>query len=680
KDPETTRRHAILRTQEKIRSLESERVASLSRLAFAGDAIQQDLDRFQRDKIVDLRNMLLTCAVANRDHARRCLGAWREASSVINEAGGVLGSGGRGRLDGGLDADEMDLSKAVIDLNPECGLADAIKADDEAKEINKKLYGKRGTQTILYHLAIWVPLTAFIVAVIIRGQGKPGYEFAIVLYAFITLRFLGQHISFSQILGAPIGKVVGALTEAVKRIVPEKFRLVAGAILYLIIVLVTACASPVTETGDVPQRLQSVGGTFVLLAILYACSRDRSKVNFRTVIVGLFFQFFVALFILKTQIGVNMFYFLSNLISTFLHESTKGLEFILGPTKDNPFKYTFAVAVLPAILFFVSFISIIYYLGGMQYIVEKFAWVMVGLMDTSGAESVVAAASPFVGQGESALLVKPFIEYMTRSELHSAMVSGFSTIAGSVLIAFIQFTGNNPTSTSTLLASCLMSVPCSLMVSKIVYPEDEESITKGSVKVPESEEKDANLLDAASKGAAIGVQLCLLIAGSLLAIISLYGCANDLCSWAFNMVGVDNWINPGNPVKIEFLLSYVFWPIAVCLGVPINDARKSAEFMATKLVVNEFAAYFDLDAFAFSDIAAADGSFPMNGKLGVRAVRLLTFALCGFANLGSIGIQVSILGVIAPSRKKDLAELALSAMLTGAFSTWISAAVAGAIL
>ncbi|KAJ3281852.1 hypothetical protein HDU79_010444 [Rhizoclosmatium sp. JEL0117] len=549
-----------------------------------------------------------------------------------------------------------------------------------AEPVTKPIVGKRDSKTALFHLAIWVPLTAFIIALIIKGQGKEGYEFAIFLYVIITLRFLAKHISMSQLIYAPVGKVWDMTIGAAVRAVPQKFHLAIGGIVYFALVFGVACGTPESETGTIPQRIQSIGGVVILTLILVAFSRDRKNIPWGTVVVGFLLQFLLALFILKTQIGVNIFYFISKLITTFLEESVAGLEFVLGPKASNPFQYTFAVAVLPAILFFVAFISIIYYIGGMQYIVAKFAWIMVRLMNTSGAESVVAAASPFVGQGESALLVKPFIEFMTRSELHSAMVSGFSTIAGSVLIAYINYTGNNPASTSTLLASCLMSVPCSLMVSKIVYPETEESLTKGTVTVPESEEKDANLLDAASKGAAIGVQLCLLITGSLLAIISLYACANDLTAWAFDIVGIKNWIDGSQPVSIQLLLSYVFWPIAFCLGIPVGDARKSAEFMATKIVVNEFAAYANFHDYAFQVNATADGSYPLNGAFPLRTVRLMSFALCGFANIGSIGIQTSILGHIAPSRKRDLAELALSAMLTGAFSTWISAAVAGAIL
>ncbi|KAJ3065331.1 hypothetical protein HDU98_011308 [Podochytrium sp. JEL0797] len=558
---------------------------------------------------------------------------------------------------------------------------DTLEQQLEPQEVaDKKLFGKRPIKTILYHLAIWCVLTAFIIGVIVKGQGQSGYEFAICIYVFISLRLLAQHVCMSQLVYAPVGKAADVCFGWIPKTIPQKFMLPAAALLYVVVVLSVACGSPETSTGTIPERLQSIGGIAFYILVLYACSNNRKLINWRTVVVGFFLQFAIALFVLRTQLGVDIFFFLSNFIRTFLHESTAGLEFILGPVANNPFANTFAVTTLPAIIFFCSFISIVYYLGGMQYLVAKFAWLMVRLMDTSGAESVVAAASPFVGQGESALMVKPFIAFMTRSEIHSSMTSGFATISGAVLMAYMQYTGNSPEAISTLLASCLMSVPCSLMVSKIRYPETEESLTKGSVKVPESEEKDVNFIDAASKGAAIGVQLALLIAGTLLAIISLFQCVNDLTTWSFNALDIPNWIDASQPVTIQLLLSYLFWPLAVCIGINVSEARQSAEFMATKIVVNEFVAYANLHDYAFSPDVQPDGSFPENGALSHRTVRLLTFALCGFANIGSIGIQCSVLGVIAPTRKKDLAELALSAMITGAFSTWISAAVAGAIL
>ncbi|KAI8612698.1 Na+ dependent nucleoside transporter C-terminus-domain-containing protein [Chytriomyces sp. MP71] len=548
----------------------------------------------------------------------------------------------------------------------------------EVKE--KPMFGKRPLKTALIHLAIWIPITAFIIALIINGRGKSGFELAIVVYAFITLRLLAQHVSMSQLVYAPLGKLFDMVFGWIPRTIPANLQMPIAGGLYLVILIVTACATPVTEVGTIPQRIQSIIGLLIMTGGLYASSANKKAINWRTVVCGFFLQFIIALFILKTQAGVNIFNFLSTFIANFLEESKAGLAFVLGPNQDNPFKYTFAVAVLPAILFFCSFITIVYYLGGMQYLVGKFAWLMVRLMDTSGAESVVAAASPFIGQGESALMVKPFVALMTRSEIHAAMTSGFATISGSVLLAYVNYTGNSPAATATILASCLMSMPGSLVVSKLRFPEEEESITKGFVKVPENEEKDANLLDAASKGAAIGVQLALLIAGSLIAIIALYQCCNDLVSWAFWMVNISNWIDATKPVTIDLLLSYLFYPFALCIGIPFGSARKGAEFMATKMVVNEFVAYSDLSAFAYSKTTNTDGSFPLNGALDARTVRLLTLALCGFANISSIGIQLSIFGVIAPTRKKDFAELAMSAMITGTLSTWVSAALAGALL
>ncbi|KAI8612690.1 Na+ dependent nucleoside transporter C-terminus-domain-containing protein [Chytriomyces sp. MP71] len=551
------------------------------------------------------------------------------------------------------------------------------------QDADKKTFGKRPLKIALLHLAIWLPLTAFIIALIINGRNRPndsGYEFAIVVYAFITLRLLAQHVSMSKLVYNPLGRLFDTLFGWIPRAIPIYLHMPIGGLLYLVVLLVTACASPVTPVGTIPQRIQSIIGLIIFTAVLYATSANGAAINWRTVVVGYFLQFFIALFILKTQIGVNIFNFLSSLIAKFLEESQAGLAFVLGPKNQNPFANTWAVAVLPAIIFFCSFISIVYYLGGMQYIVGKFGWLMVRLMDTSGAESVVAAASPFIGQGESALLVRPFIAYMTRSEIHAAMTSGFATISGSVLLAYVNYTGNSPAATATILASCLMSMPGSLVVSKLRIPEEELSITKGYVKVPESEEKDANLLDAASKGAATGVQLALLIAGSLLAILSLFQVCNDLVSWAFWMVNIPNWIDSTKGVSIQLLLSYLFYPISLCIGIPFDSARKGAEFMATKIVVNEFAAYADLSTFAYSNATLPDGSHPLNGALDARTVRLLTLALCGFANIGSVGVQLSIFSVIAPTRKKDFAELALSAMITGAMSTWVSAALAGAIL
>ena len=300
--------------------------------------------------------------------------------------------------------------------------------------------------------------------------------------------------------------------------------------------------------------------------------------------------------------------------------------------------------------------------------IGKIAVATLHVMDCSGSEAVVAAASPFVGQGESALLVKPFVEYMTRSEIHATMTSGFATIAGSVLLAYISF-GVDP---NILLTSCVMSSPSSLLLSKMRYPETEESMTKGKVSIPPSKEKEANFLHAATNGAATGVQIILLIGGSVLAVISLFAAADAVVGFLFSMVDVYDKVNPLNKdgsvpqVTIKLMLSYIFYPFAWAMGISGNEARTAGQLLAEKMLINEFVAYLSL--------AAAKSS------LSVRTFKIMSFALCGFANISSIGIQIGALGTIAPTRTKDFAQLALSAMLTGTISTWLTASVAAVIL
>jgi len=336
-----------------------------------------------------------------------------------------------------------------------------------------------------------------------------------------------------------------------------------------------------------------------------------------------------------------------------LEFSSRGAAFVLGEELIK--QHIFAITVLPGVLFFASFISILYYIGAMQWVVRKFAWLMVRLMDTSGAESVVAAASPFVGQGESALLVRPFLSSMTDSELHSTMCSGFATIAGSVLMAFIAL----GVDAQSLITACVMSTPCSLVVAKLRHPETETSISKGQVAIPESEE--SNVLHAAANGAAQGVHLVGLIAGTLIAIISLLALVNSLLRWVGGYFGYAE-------LTLVIIVRYLFVPFAFFIGIPTKDIMQASALMAEKMFVNEFAAFMDL------------ATLKKAGSLTVRGQLLSTFALCGFANFASIGIQIGCIGAMAPERKGDLARLAFSAMLCGTMSTFMTATIAGILL
>jgi CNT family concentrative nucleoside transporter len=375
--------------------------------------------------------------------------------------------------------------------------------------------------------------------------------------------------------------------------------------------------------------------------------------------MGILLQFLLGLFVLKTTFGKNLFEAIAKLVGDFLHLGKEyGANFLwFGANKYE----NFIVNVLPAIIFFAAFIQMVYYLGAMQWVIVKFAWAMMRIMDTSGCESVVAAASPFVGQGESALLVRPFLEFMTESELHTVMASGFSTIAGSVLSAFLAM-GIDGTS---LISSCIMSVPCSLALSKMRIPETEQSMTKGDVSIPEGSdtEKEANVLHAVANGAAAGVHLAGLIVGSLLAIVSLYHFCNIVFSEFLGYV-----ITSEKPISIDFVLGYVFSPLAWLLGVPTNECLRVGSMLGKKMVLNEFVAFDDLSKL----IKAND--------ISLRGARIATYALCGFANIASVGIQIGCLGAMAPTRRGDIARIAFPAMLVGAMCTFCSAAIAGILL
>ena len=401
---------------------------------------------------------------------------------------------------------------------------------------------------------------------------------------------------------------------------------------------------------DPLERIRSLFGLIVLIGFFYLTSHSKSSVNYRTVVCGLYLQLFLALFVLKTSVGQAFFSNVASIVSLFLEFSKAGLAFVFG--KEVAEAKIFATAVFPAVIFFSSFIQMLYYLGIMQYLVKHVAKVMVFVMDTSGCESIVAAASPFVGQGESALLVKPFVEFMTKSELHAVMTSGFAAVAGSVLIAFMSFGIDS----LSLLTGSVMAAPCSLVFSKLRYPETEESLTKGSVKIPKGDSQ-CNILDAAGDGAITGVHIAGVIAGSIIAFISIFELFNGMVGYFFAFIF-------DQPITVQYILSFIFQPFSFLMGVPFDQIPFVSQLLGLKLVVNEFAAYIELS----------------KATVDVRTRLLTTYALCGFANVSSIGITIGTIGSIAPSRQHDLAKLGVSAMLTGACCTIVNACVAGILI
>ncbi|KXN69271.1 hypothetical protein CONCODRAFT_75909 [Conidiobolus coronatus NRRL 28638] len=504
---------------------------------------------------------------------------------------------------------------------------------------------------IIYFFAFWVIMTAWVIASFVLHPELPAVRAC--LYVFVTLKLLFDIVGVSFVT-KPIGSVAGVVSSIFSRF-SETVLTIAGAVLTLLLMLLVTFLSPTDENGTLIQRAQSLFGVLIIIFVLYATSANRRAVKWRTVVLGIFLQYVLGIFVLKSQVGYEIFKWLSEIFTKLVGYSTEGMSFVLN--KDIASVKIFLLSALPGIIFIAALVQICYYLGVMQWVILKFAWLMAYTLDTSGCESVVAAASPFVGQGESALLVKPFIENMTKSELHQVMASGFATISGSIMMAFISLGVDG----QTLITSCIMSVPCSLALSKLRYPETEVSESYGKVTIPQQENAEVNILHAAANGAAQGIHLVLLIVASIVAVISLISAVDALIGWIGDVIDIQG-------LSLSLIIGYIFYPVAWCIGIEGKECLYVGQLLARKMMVNEFAAFT-----ALKELKDA-------GTLSIRSNSIATFSLCGFANFGSIGIQIGCLGAMAPRRQGDLASLAFSAMITGTFSTLISAAIAGLLL
>lgn len=364
--------------------------------------------------------------------------------------------------------------------------------------------------------------------------------------------------------------------------IPEKFRTLLGAMVCVAVILIGSFASPESSGNTRANRAVSLFGLVVFLFVLYLTSRNRKKIVWHTVIVGMLVQFIIALFVLRSKAGYDIFNFISLLARELLGFATDGVSFLTSAdflaiqTPVKPATW-FIIGVIPAIIFFVSIVQLLYYSNILQWFIAKFAVFFFWSMRVSGAEAVVAAASPFIGQGESAMLIRPFIAHLTMAELHQVMCSGFATIAGSVLIAYITM-GVNP---QALVSSCVMSIPASLACSKLRWPEEEESLTAGRVVIPDNEEhKAANALHAFANGAWLGLKIAAMIGSTLLCIISLIGLINGLLTWWGHYLSIND-----PELTLELILGYLCYPIAFLLGVSRDgDLLKVGQLIGLKLV------------------------------------------------------------------------------------------------
>jgi CNT family concentrative nucleoside transporter len=442
------------------------------------------------------------------------------------------------------------------------------------------------------------------------------------------------------------------------------------------------------EGLDVPllSRLMGLVGIASMVGLAWLLSTNRRRVNWRLVGMGVALQAVVGVIVLKTAVGRALFQGANTMFTGLLGFTEQGARFIFGNLVKNnvpvgvpagappdmapvgePQMWAatgsyFAFSVLPTIIFFSSLMSVLYYLGVMQWIVRGIAWGMQRSMKTSGAETLSAAGNIFVGQTEAPLLIKPFVGQMTYSELNTVMVGGFATIAGGVMAAYVgMLTPYFPDIAGHLLTASVMNAPAGLVISKMLVPETEEPVTRGTLKL-QIERREANVIDAAASGAAQGLQLALTVGGMLLAFIALIALLNAGVGAIGGALGRPD-------LSLEQVLGWALAIPAWLMGVPWADAPTVGSLIGVKTVVNEFVAYLNLAELLGTGAA-----------LSPRGAIISTYALLGFANFSSIAIQIGGIGGLAPERRADLSRLGLRAMIGGNLAAFMSASLAGMLM
>ena len=405
------------------------------------------------------------------------------------------------------------------------------------------------------------------------------------------------------------------------------------------------------------ENYTGILGIIVLLGIALLLSNNKTLINKNIIFWGLGLQISFAIIILKTSFGKTLFFYFNILIVKLISFADAGSDFLftsfIPEVGYDQALINFAFRALPVIIFFSSLIAATYHLGVIQIIIKNIAKVMEKTMKTSGAETLSISANIFVGQTEAPILIRPYISKMTNSELMTVMVGGFSTVAGSVMALYVTWLNNIPEIAGHLLAASVMSAPAALMVAKIIYPETKsyQIISSNSINL---KSQDNNLVDAIGRGATDGLKLAANVAAMLIAFISLVAMINFI----LGLLGT----------SMQEMLGLLFKPLAWTMGIPWADAKIVGTLMGEKIVLTELIAFRDLS------------DYVSNNTISERSVIIASYALCGFANFGSIGIQLGGIGSMAPKRKKDLSKLVFKAMLGGAIASWLTASIVGILI
>ena len=416
---------------------------------------------------------------------------------------------------------------------------------------------------------------------------------------------------------------------------------------------------------DIKHKLISFLGLWVMLGLAWLLSENRKRIHLRLILMGMLFQLIFALLILKTAVGLMVFDALQQFVNGVIACGEEGSIFLFGEDFRDHF---FGFSVLPLIIFFSSLTAVLFHWGVIQKVIKVLAWSMVRVMDVSGSESLAAAANIFLGHTEAPLLVRPYLESMTRSELMALLTGGMATIAGSVMAAYVAL----GVDAGHLLSASIMSAPASLVIAKIMVPEQEVSLTKGHVQV-EVPRQGRNVIDAACNGAGIGLKLALNVGAMVLSFVCLIALINwGLERGQFLVVSLAQGseaakeLAESSPLTFERIVGWIFYPLAWLMGIQSDDVLKVSSLLGEKTVLNEFIAYMDL--------------VKLRDQLDPRSFTIATYALCGFANFGSVAIQIGGIGSMVPSRREDIAQLSLRSMVGGTLAAFTTACIVGVLI
>jgi concentrative nucleoside transporter, CNT family len=411
-------------------------------------------------------------------------------------------------------------------------------------------------------------------------------------------------------------------------------------------------------------RLTGVLGILAILLFAYLFSTDRKAIRKKTIVIGLVLQFIFALLILRVGFGERVMTAAGNAVNNLLSYSFVGSQFIFGElgNKFSKYGFIFAFQVLPTIIFIAAFFAVLYHFGIMQFIIKQFARVMMRFMGATGVESMDVAASIFMGQTEAPLTIRPFLPNVTRSELMVIMTAGMAHVSGGIMGAYIL----SGIEARHLLAAVIMTAPGTIVIAKMLVPETEKPLTAGAAKLDgvEFEARDSNVLDAISKGTTDGLHLALNVAAMLISFLALIALLDGILGGVHNVLAAHGM--PWFPASLETIFGVIFAPIAWLIGVPWHDCMAIGNLLGTRMVLNELVAFAKLGG--------------EKASLDPRSVTIATFALCGFANLSSIGIQIGGLSALAPNRRHDLATLGFRAMIAGTLANLMSASIVGILM